>query len=105
MTSRIERVVCQSPGGLETFKCRRLAGMQHQARPNAPKLAQWPGGQQPAVADASVIEYGDFNISRHAVMLQTVVADDDLCRGVFFKQSIDCLNALICYKNGSCLHP
>ena len=53
--------------------------MQHQmdavALALGPRLAQRPGGQQPAVAHAAIIKHGNFNVACQGVVLQTVVAE------------------------------
>ena len=51
---------------LNTVKSRRRAG----------RLAQWPGRQQPAVADAALVEQHDLDVARQRIVLQAVVGDD-----------------------------
>ena len=43
------------------------------------RLAQRAGRQRPAVAEAArAVDHGDFDVAREAVVLQAVVADDDV---------------------------
>jgi hypothetical protein len=60
---------------------RRRRRLRRDAAPGPPcaaRLAQRAGGQQPAVADAAVVEHADLDVARQRVVLQAVVADDDL---------------------------
>jgi hypothetical protein len=58
-----------------------VAGAGRCAAPHpraGPGLAQRPGGQQPAVADAAIVEDADFHIAGQCRVLQAVVAHQDV---------------------------
>ena len=59
------------------------------------RLAQRPGGQQQAVAEtARAVDHGDLDIAREAVVLQAVVADDDVAFGMRGEQRARGCNAV-----------
>ena len=49
-------------------------------------LAQGPCGQQHPIARPSTVEKADFNIAMHCVVLQPIVADDDIGQRVKFQE-------------------
>ncbi|MPM91793.1 hypothetical protein SDC9_138927 [bioreactor metagenome] len=67
---------------------RRLARVEHQIHLSRPRLAQGACGQQPAVADALVVEYADLDVARQGQVLQAVVADDHVHLGVLHEQRL-----------------
>jgi hypothetical protein len=49
----------------------------------ADRLAQRPGGKQPAIAEAALaIDYCDLDVARQTIVLKPVVADNHIAAGV-----------------------
>ena len=71
-------MISQHAPGAKTGKGGVLAGVQDQIRYARPRFTQRPGGQQEAVADATIIKHTDLQIALQAPMLQSIVADNKL---------------------------
>ncbi len=61
----------------------------HQARR---RFAQRPGRQRPAIHQAALIKYGDLDIARQAIVLQAVIAQQQIALGMYRQQGPGCGN-------------
>ena len=58
-------------------------------------FAQWPGGHEPAVAEAEIGgDNGDFRVAGECVVLQAVVGEDETGGGVIAQQFLRCFSTL-----------
>ena len=67
-------------------RCRARAGASRNAC--GQRLAQRPGRQQPAVADAALVEHQHLDVALERQVLQAVVADDDVDVGMRLQQGV-----------------
>jgi hypothetical protein len=68
-------------------------------------LAQWAGGEQPAVTEAPPIEDPNAQVARQGVVLQAVVANQQLKVGVRGKQCAACIGTLLGHGKGGATAP